>query len=151
MFTTSVFPSAWKMARVIPIPKVRGSRIVEYIRPIIILPALSKIGEHLMKQHLHDFLDDQYGFRRGLSTTTHLLLLTDSIRQIVDSGDSGVLVALDIFKAFDRIDYGMLINKLKMLFKFSSSACKLIYSYISEVRKIYSGVPRDRFWTHFLW
>lgn len=111
-----------------------------------------------MKQHLHDFLDDQnllsncqYGFRRGLSTTTHLLLLTDSIRQIVESDDSGVLVALDIFKDFDRIDYGMLINKLKMLFKFSSSACKLIYSYISEVRKIYSGVPRDRFWTHFLW
>lgn len=162
MFTTSTFPNDWKIARVFPISKNKGRNTIENLRPISILPSLSKVAEHLIRLQIQSFIDDnkflinyQYGFRRGLSTTSLLVDLTDLIRETIDGRDSGVLVALDISKAFDCVDHSMLIEKLFSLYAFDSNSCKLIASYLSgrsqyvsyngeasSLRNIYSGVPQ---------
>lgn len=162
IFTSSTFPNAWKMARVVPIPKIRCSCRVEDFRPISILPAISKIVEHIIHDSILCFLNDrnmitdyQYGFRRGFSTTSHLLHLTDTIRGTLDVGGCGVLVGLDLSKAFDRIDHFKLISKLRNIFQFSSTACRLISSYLcgrtqfvsmngmeSDLRPVNCGVPQ---------
>lgn len=73
-----------------------------------------------MKSQILDYIEDkklmsnfQFGFRHGYSTVTHLLHLTDTIREAIEAGSFGVLVALDFSKAFDRIDNVLLIQKLK--------------------------------------
>lgn len=162
ILTTSRFPDGWKIARVTPLPKTGGSYQIDNLRPISVLPALSKIMEYVMNAQMLDFLseysmldDFQYGFRRGFSTTSHLLHLTDAIRGVLDRGESAVLIGLDLTKAFDSVVHTKLIGKLFSNFNFSSSACRLISSYLmgrsqyvsigdrrSSLRNIECGVPQ---------
>ncbi|KAI8122271.1 hypothetical protein CVS40_6862 [Lucilia cuprina] len=72
------------------------------------------------------------GFRHGYSTTTLLTSLTDAIRHGFNNRECSVLVSLDLSKAFDTIDYNLLIRELQNSFSFSSTACKLVYSFLSE-------------------
>ena len=48
------FPSAWKIARVSPIPKNDSPTNADHYRPISVLPALSKIYERLVLTQLLD-------------------------------------------------------------------------------------------------
>lgn len=139
IITNSMFPSDWKIAKVIPIRK-KESRLE--FRPISLVPVMSKIVEHIIKDQVMMFLNQnnllnsfQSGFRAGHSTTSLLIGLTDSIRRIVDRDNVGVLLSLDLSKAFDNISHAILIRKLCNYFGFSFSACKLIYSYLSGRRQ----------------
>ncbi|XP_075157890.1 uncharacterized protein LOC142231157 [Haematobia irritans] len=136
ILTTSVFPSGWKMARVVPIPKFKVVNGPDDLRPISILPVLSKICEHLIKDQLifkfgNKFLSSQHGFRKGHSTTSLLLHLTDSIRGNINSANTCALVSIDLTKAFNSICFLTLIKKLCLRYHFSITACRFILSYLS--------------------
>lgn len=136
ILTTSTFPSDWKVARVVPIPKTKNVTCPADLRPISILPALSKIVEHIIKDQIllsidNEIAESQYAFRRGYSTTSLLLSLTDNIRSCVNNRELCVLVSLDLTKAFNSICFSTMINTLKNSFNFSRSACRLIWSYLS--------------------
>ncbi|XP_075150406.1 uncharacterized protein LOC142224512 [Haematobia irritans] len=159
---TCKYPDAWKVAKVVPVPKSKGSFNVENLRPISILPSLSKLFEYVVRDAVQEYIDDrkllndfQYGFRHGISTASHLLHLTDAIRETIGCGEYGVLVGLDLSRAFDRMNHSKLIQKLRAQFHFSDTACRLISSYLSgrsqfvsvrgvnsEIRHISSGVPQ---------
>ncbi|XP_075163250.1 uncharacterized protein LOC142235883 [Haematobia irritans] len=135
IITTSTFPIVWKTAKINPIKKKDSSDF----RPIALLPVLSKTVEHVLKQQMISYLENsslvhdcQCGFRNGRSTAMLLAGLTDSVRKCISEGNIGVLVSLDLEKAFDRVDYFGLINKLSSKFGFSRSACRLIYSYLID-------------------
>lgn len=49
---TSTFATTWKNARVVPIPKSRVVHGTNDLRPISILPALSKVVEHIMRHQI---------------------------------------------------------------------------------------------------
>lgn len=143
----SQFPSCWKTARVVPIPKTKVINSVNDLRPISILPVLSKVFEHMIKDQILDsfqikLYDAQYAFRKGHNTTTLLLSMTDSIRHSINSNRLPVLLSLDISKAFNSINYCILIQKLFDQFRFSKSACKLILSYLCNRLQFvtYNGV-----------
>lgn len=79
-FTSSTFPRAWKLSKVLPVHKKSRLRRLEDFRPISILPCLSKVFEILTKEQVISFLDvnrfvDRYqsGFRKEHSTGTALL------------------------------------------------------------------------------
>lgn len=138
IFTVSKFPTAWKLGRVVPILK-SGHYNINNLRPITILPAMSKIVENIMKtqilyhcENLSLIHPNQYAFRRNHNTTSLLLSLTDSVRKQLDSHEHCTMVSLDLTKAFDRINHNILVKKLQENFNFSRSACKLIYSYLLE-------------------
>lgn len=161
MFTVSKFPGVWKLGRVVPIAK-NNNYNVDNLRPISILPAMSKIVENIMKLQILAYCDrysllhpNQYAFRRNHNTTSLLISLTDSIRQELDKHENCIMVSLDLTKAFDRINHNVLIKKLHENFNFSKSACQLIYSYLSDrsqyvsleglsssVGAVTSGVPQ---------
>ena len=91
--TTNVFPTDWKIAKIIPIYKLGSCSNLDNYRPISILPVLSKIIEKIIHRQLMSFLDrnsllspSQFGFRRGLSTELAATLLLDDIRKEVDAG-----------------------------------------------------------------
>lgn len=160
ILTSSVFPTAWKTARVVPIPKTVPVNGPDDLRPISILPILSKVCEHIMKdQILAQFSNrifyNQHGFRKGHSTTTLLLQLTDSIRANSNLGRDSVLVSLDLTKAFNSICFKILLEKLCVKFNFSRPACRLVLSYlygrsqfvdmsgnVSSTLPLTSGVPQ---------
>lgn len=111
------FPSAWKMADVIPVPKTNGGSIQDY-RPISLLPIPAKLAEKLILQSLRIRItsllgDNQFGIRRK-SSTTHAIIATHDVmtKHADDSGiGASVFIAFDFSKAFDRIDHQMLIVK----------------------------------------
>ena len=89
----SIVPAGFKTARVVPLYK-KGSRNVEgNYRPVSILPIVSKIMERIAFNQLQEYLDTnnliynfQSGFRKGHSTDSALIHLTDSIRLNMDNG-----------------------------------------------------------------
>jgi len=139
----STFPDSWKVARVVPIHKKGASNDFCNLRPISVLPVLSKIVENIIKIQLMQHADEQSllndhqsAYRAGHSTTSLLLSLTDSIRSNVCAGNFSILISLDLTKAFDSLDDCILNGKLYNNFNFSTSACRLISSYF-EHRKQY--------------
>lgn len=134
IITSSQFPSKWKVARIIPIPKTRS----EY-RPIAILPYLSKVLERIMHNQITHYLnnnnllsDRQSGFRQKQSCITALVEVAEEIRKQVDDGRISFLVLLDHSKAFDTVDHNILCFKLGNFFNFSPTATLLIHTYLSK-------------------
>jgi Reverse transcriptase (RNA-dependent DNA polymerase) len=70
----------------------------------------------------------QSGFRSGHSTTTALLKITDDIGMDLDNNLMSILVLLDFSKAFDTVNFKLLCQKLRIFFRFSESAIKIIES-----------------------
>ena len=57
--------------------------------------------------------DNQYGFREQRSTYMALLQLLDKVTNELDNNYYSVEVFLDLSKAFDTINYGLIIDKLQ--------------------------------------
>lgn len=162
IFTTSYFPTGWKLARVVPIKKSGDTMGAADLRPISVLPILSKMMEHLIKEQMLSYVEErrllhdcQSGFRCNRSTTSLLIGLTDNIRLVLSRKGFCVLLSLDLSKAFDRVSHSLLISKLFKFYGFSRSACSLVYSYLtdrkqfvcsnhcySNILPVFSGVPQ---------
>lgn len=136
--TSSCFPELWKTAIVKPIPKIKNPLDFKDIRPISILPAISKVLELILKNQIlsdsivnYSLYDYQSGFRKFFNTTTATIDTTDSIRLNMDNKLCTFLFLFDLTRAFDMIDKQILLYKLKTSFNFSYCACKLLDSYLS--------------------
>lgn len=137
ILTCSSYPLAWKNARVVPIPKAKNVYSPDDLRPISILPAISKIMEMILKNQILEYTsnmisDTQFAFRQRHNTTHLLLKATDFIRHNINDRKLSVLLSLDLSKAFNSINFAHLITKLRDNFNFSGTACKLIYSFIRD-------------------
>ncbi|UYV61349.1 hypothetical protein LAZ67_1004502 [Cordylochernes scorpioides] len=80
------YPKVWKHAIIIPIPK-KSAKSPEDLRPISLLPTIGKIYERIILRRLQMYLDNsnfiipqQFGFRRGHSTTHQLIAVLDYIQ-----------------------------------------------------------------------
>ena len=118
-FSSGKFSSILKIAKVVPVYKKDSKLDYQNYCPISLLSNIEKILEKLMYKHLYKFLDDnnipydlQFGFRQNLSTTHALINLTENIRQALDQGKIGCGIFVDLQKAFDTVEYEVLLSKL---------------------------------------
>ena len=119
-FSSGVFPSILKIAKVIPIHKKYSKLDFSNYRPISLLSNIEKILERLMYNRMYKFFSDndliyplQFGFSQKYSTVHALISLTENIRKNLDEGNIGCGIFVDLQKAFDTVEHDILSSKLE--------------------------------------
>ena len=136
--TEAYFPKLCKIARVSPIPKVDNPTTNDELRPISILPVLSKVFERLVGWQMSEFAnsasllhDNISSFRKGHSTTTALLGIRDDIKRAMKRKEVTLMVLADFSKAFDTVCFKTTLKKFYKLV-FSKKYLKWLLSYSSD-------------------
>lgn len=118
----SAFPLDWKHANITPLPKTDLPVNFKDLRPISVLPALSKVLERIISVQLREHLKQnpvipvtQSGFQPGHSCCSALLNVSDDIIAAADQGMVTLLVLLDYSKAFDTLNHKVLLSVLKYI------------------------------------
>ena len=132
-----VYPDQWKQALIISIFKNKGNRASPgSYRPISLLSIVSKVFGQLVKKQLllfsvgHKVIpDEQFGFLPGRSTIWQLLQILEEWQDVLDSGRTVHALLIDVEKAFDRVDQGLLLAKLRSI-GLNKSALMWISSYL---------------------
>lgn len=120
--TTGHFPVCLKMSKVVPLFKKGEKSDINNYRPICNASGFTKIFEVAMKDRLLTFLDshnllsnDQHGFTVGKSTNTAISSFLKLVHGALDNRDKVTGIFLDLTKAFDTVDYDLLLSKLEKL------------------------------------
>ena len=114
----SCFPNSWKVSLVVPVFKYVGERsTAKNCCAVSLLSVVSKVFEKLVSNKIFDHLkkcgplsDFQYGFRSSRLIADPLTVVS---ARAFNRSRATRAVALDIFKAFDRVCHTVLFHKLK--------------------------------------
>jgi len=157
--STNKVPDIWKTALVIPIYKKTGEKSnPQNYRPISLLPILSKIMEKIVSKQLTTHLENykilhntQYGFRNNSSTNNALNYVCNILYSTLDKKEIGLLVLIDLSKAFDSISHKILLKKLKFYNLYSDWFCDYLLNrkqhtkignFTSDIKQLNYGVPQ---------
>ena len=156
------FPTSWKRAIIILFKKPGKSPLQpSSYRPISLLPTLAKVFERVILIRLLDFTEtnhiinmNQYGFKKGHSTTHQVHRIIELIGNAFNNKEHVGAVFLDIEKAFDSLWHEGLIKKLinlnipkamiHIIYSFLTNRCfqVRINNTLSQVTNIQAGVPQ---------
>lgn len=161
-FAHACVPDVWKIADICPIPKVLPVNKAQ-LRPISLLPILSKLLEKVVlkfyRESLLDHYDkDQFSYRPLSSTVCSLITIQDHVLKFLDDCDvAGVrIITFDMSRAFDCVPHNLLLQRLcELKFPFYESFVNWISSYLtnrkqrvrlfqttSTLTDVTSGVPQ---------
>ena len=137
-FRAGVFPTALKIAKVIPVYKNKGSPLsCSNYRPISLLSNIDKIFEKIIYKRLHNFLLEnnilsprQFGLRKSHSTSHAVLSIVQKITDALEAGKFAYAIFIDLEKAFDTVDHSILLDKLQH-YGIRGSPLNLLKSYLS--------------------
>lgn len=133
-----IYPHFWKHANVTPVPKGGGSecRTVNDFRPISFLPCMSKILEGILADRIVGMLEDLvpnevHGFRPGRGTESLLLELEDELAGWLSAGDHGMVLSLDLQKAYERLTISTVAKQMRKC-GFTPESIKLVVNFLSS-------------------
>ena len=142
MLLIGVVPDDLKSARVIPRFEKNDKTEVGNYRPVSILTINSTVFGRVVYDQVESYLDQkkrlykfQSGFRSRYSIDTCIAHLTDFIKFQMDQGHFVGMVLLDLQKAFDTVDHGILLIKLKAL-GLSQDVSRWFQSYSSDRQQL---------------
>ena len=112
-----------KKAAIVPILISVDRTVPSNDRPISLTSVIIKVFERVICKQIVTFLiskghlnPTQHGFRGGHSCLSALLSVFDDVIQLLSSGNNTVnMLYLDFPKAFDKVDHGVLLHKIKIL------------------------------------
>ena len=135
---SGLFPSDCKIAKLKPLYKKGLKTNPENFRPISLLPLISKVIERIVYDQVDNFLLQNNilynylsGFKKNHSTDLYLSFLNDKILKGFDKGLFTGMILIDLQKAFDTINYEILLGKLHPI-GFSQKTVAWFKSYLSD-------------------
>ena len=159
---TGQIPELFKLAFITPVLKPGAPKCeTASYRPVSLTSHLVKTFERVLKKVLQNHLevtlalnDQQHGFRSKRSCLSQLLSHYNEILKGMEEGGNVDTVYLDFSKAFDKVDIGILMHKMRDLGVHGSLAV-WIYNFLtnrkqvviangvkSSVSQVKSGVPQ---------
>ena len=118
---TGHVPAGFGYSYTVPIPKLQSGNVVskavtvDDFRGISISPVISKVFEHCILARFRRYFvtnDNQFSYKRKLGCTTAVHTLRRVVDHYVQNGSTVNLCAMDLSKAFDRINHHILFTKL---------------------------------------
>ena len=117
--TEGTFPERMKLADIVPLFKAKDPQESTNYRPISMLLTISKLLEKVMYTHTYNFLEatgelynSQYGFRKAHSCENAVRELIASVIKGKQEGLYTIATFIDLSKAFDTLEHGVLLKKL---------------------------------------
>ena len=132
------FASRWKLAKVLPLYKGKNKDKTDSdsYRPICLLPVISKIVKKSVQIQSMEFMDstkqwngNNHTYKKGYSTTTTLLQITDEIIEACDRNEIVVAMGIDESSAFDCVDHTILCEKMR-LYNYDKKTIDWMESYL---------------------
>ena len=119
-FMNAFVPQEWKKAVIIPLLKPHKTPTdPKSYRPISLLPCVAKLVEKLINTRMYHFLESnrafsrtQFGFRKKLSSSDHIIRLENLIRKTLLDREICIVVFFDLESAYDCIWHTGLLYKL---------------------------------------
>ncbi|XP_064214106.1 uncharacterized protein LOC135266775 [Tribolium castaneum] len=137
------FPTRWKEAKLVLIPKTKqDSEGIRKFRPICLLDIMGKLFEHLIRSRLEKELDEkggladsQFGFRKGRSTLDAM----EEVLKFAETANRGTwgrkdlcaIVAIDVENAFNSAPWKKIIEALEGK-RINKALLALIQDYLQD-------------------
>ena len=115
-------PDSFGLSYTIPLLKVKTSSMskslsINDFRGISISPLISKLFENaILSKYEHYFVtsNNQFGFKKNSSVSHAIYSVRQAVNKFVNSGSTVNLCALDVSKAFDKVNhYGLFIKLME--------------------------------------
>ena len=157
-------PADLLLVLISPVHKGGSRGLPKNYRPVALTSHIVKVFERVIRKALINHLekngflpDGQHGFRALRSTLTQLLSFWDTILDELESGNGGVdIIYTDFSKAFDKVETGVLLHKIKecgvsgrvgcWLSAFLDPGCRQqavgVDGTVSSLSPVVSGVPQ---------
>ena len=109
--SSGIVPEQWKIAVINPIPKITTPAEPSDMRPISVVPILSRITERLVINeirpafHSHPLLKNQFAYQPNSSTTAALIAILSHITTLLETNTHVHLISFDYSKAFDTLSH----------------------------------------------
>ena len=114
-----IIPQSLKRSMIAPHHKGKSRAEAVNYRPIALTSHLIKIFEKVIRNRLVAHLEkngffnpNQHGFRSGRSCLSQLLEHYDNLLNILETGSNADVIYLDYSKAFDKVDFSIVLDKL---------------------------------------
>nr|CAI5836285.1 unnamed protein product [Callosobruchus analis] len=158
------FPTAWKLAKLVLLPKPSKSAVdPAAYRPLCLLNTAAKLFEGVITARLEAELEDggglsqnQYGFRKGCSAVQ----AADRVKMLMETTQEKwcIMVALDVKNAFNSATWSIIISNLNG-FGVSQYLINIVTSYFTDRKLLISrdtmhitaGVPQGSVLGPVLW
>ena len=150
-------PAEWGFSGLIPVPKKGDLRIPDNYRGIALSQIAAKVYNRCILNRIRPVIDkvlrtNQNGFRKGRSTTSHILALRRIVEELRNYNREAIIIFIDFRKAFDSITrekmfqilaaYGIpeeIVDAIKIMYQ-DTSAKVITPEGISEAFDITTGV-----------
>ncbi len=156
-----IVPAILKQAIICPIYKGGDKSLPQNYRPVALTSHIIKVFEKCVRNEIllhmknNDLLNEgQHGFRKGRSCLSNLLKHHEWLLHSLAEGKNVDVVFLDFSKAFDKVDHGILLHKIKSIgimgklgvwlhqFLTGRDQSVAVDGHMSEKMEVASGVPQ---------
>jgi len=120
MIFSSYIPEGFRYNYIVPIPKPKECYskplTCDDFRGIATSPIISKVFEHCILDRFGSFFDsadnNQFWFKNGIGCYFAIRVVRNIVENFANGGSTSNLCAIDLSKAFDKVNHHALFTKL---------------------------------------